>query len=152
MNKSDFIAQAPKAAIKAGALLGVDPLIIVAQAALESGWGEHTPKPDSGHGESYNFYGIKADNGWRGPTSGGHWTTIQGKFRAYSSLEAGFVGYSEFIHDNPRYRHALAVAGDPEAYLKALQQAGYATDPDYAAKVLAVWRKLSQHVEGEAHG
>jgi flagellar protein FlgJ len=154
MDRKEFLEKAPLAAKAAAARLGCDPLVIVSQACLETGFGEHTPHRDDGRGESFNFFGIKADASWHGPCAGGRtrefvngkWIAINGKFRAYESLEAGFMDYAAFIKGNPRYQEALAVAGNPELYLQRLQKAGYASDPRYAIKVLGV---LS-HIERSA--
>lgn len=61
-------------------------------------------------------------------------------FRAYGSFAASFEDYASFIRGNPRYSQALAVAGDPDAFVQALQAAGYATDPAYARKIGSILR------------
>ncbi len=122
--------------------LGVDPAVLVAQAALESGWGRAVPRMEGGR-SSHNLFGIKADRSWTGPRAvngtlefeGGLPSRRMDAFRAYGSWAESFQDYAEFVRSNPRYREALAQAGDSRAYIRALHRAGYATDPDYARKV-----------------
>lgn len=127
---------------EAAQALGVDPRVLVAQAALETGWGRSIIRDSQGN-SSHNLFNIKAHNGWEGGS-----VTVQtleyrdglpqpeyAQFRAYDSLEEGFDDYVRFIQENPRYAQAREQAGDPQAYLQALQRAGYATDPEYAAKI-----------------
>lgn len=122
--------------------LGVSPAVLVAQAALETGWGKHVPAGANG-ASSNNMFGIKAGQDWGGrqvkvPTveyRDGVATRERASFRAYPSIAASFADYAKMISQHPRYQQALAKAGDPAGYLSGLQRAGYATDPAYAAKV-----------------
>lgn len=137
---------APRAAEAAGSILKLDPLIIVAQAALESGWGAHTPKRDDG-GESWNFFGIKSAappwaGAWTKEFIRSHYVTVHAHFAAYQTMEDGFLAYAHFIQINPRYAPALRYVSSPELYVRGLQEAGYATDPHYADKVIEIYREL----------
>ncbi|MEM6987163.1 MAG: flagellar assembly peptidoglycan hydrolase FlgJ [Pseudomonadota bacterium] len=124
--------------------LGVDPRVLVAQAALETGWGRHVPHDTQTTG--FNIFGIKADGRWDGDRVA--WNTLEhdgvdfkptrAQFRAYDGVEHAVHDYVDFIQSNPRYRDAVTLADDPRAYVYALQDAGYATDPAYADKVLAI--------------
>jgi flagellar protein FlgJ len=122
--------------------LGVAPAALLAQAALETGWGRSLPRHPDGR-SSYNLFGIKAGTSWKGakvasPTiefAGGVPLRTSAAFRAYGSYAESFQDYVRLVRDNPRYRDALTQASDPNAYLGALQSAGYATDPAYARKV-----------------
>ncbi len=122
--------------------LGVDPAVLVAQAALESNWGRATPRHADGR-NSHNLFGIKADRVWTGPRAvnatlefeGGVAVRRSDGFRAYPSFAESFRDYADFIRGNPRYSKALAVASDSAAYLRELARAGYATDPGYAGKI-----------------
>ncbi|WP_455385614.1 flagellar assembly peptidoglycan hydrolase FlgJ [Acidihalobacter prosperus] len=122
--------------------IGVSPAVLVAQAALETGWGKHVPKAADGT-SSNNLFGIKTGQGWGGaqvsvPTveyRDGVASRERASFRAYPSIAASFADYAKLISQHPRYQQALAKAGDPAAYLTGLQQAGYATDPAYADKI-----------------
>ena len=122
--------------------IGVSPAVLVAQAALETGWGKHVPKAADGT-SSNNLFGIKSGQGWHGPQVSvptveyrdGIASREHASFRAYPSIAASFDDYAKLISQHPRYQQALAKAGDPAAYLTGLQQAGYATDPAYAHKI-----------------
>jgi flagellar protein FlgJ len=125
---------------RVGQALGIDGRVILAQAALETGWGERTPDGRPSH----NLFGIKA-HGWGGavttvPTLEFRDGALQrevAQFRAYPSPAEAFDDYLRFLTDNPRYRQALA-AGDAAGFARGLQAAGYATDPGYADKILGV--------------
>lgn len=122
--------------------LGVDPKVLVAQAALETGWGRSVIRHGDGS-SSHNLFNIKADSRWQGERA--QVSTLEYKdgspyrtradFRAYDSYAESFGDYVRFIKTNPRYADALRVAGNPQAYVNSLQQAGYATDPQYANKI-----------------
>lgn len=140
----DFVRELWPHAKKAAADLGVSPRVLVAQAALETGWGQHAMcRADGGH--SYNLFGIKAGGGWNGESvaadsnefEDGRMVSRRSDFRAYDSLAGGMRGYVDFLNHNPRYRAALA-SNDDAGFVRGLQAAGYATDPAYADKVLQV--------------
>ena len=141
----EFVDQIWPAASKAAAELGVDPAVLVAQAALESGWGRSTPQRSDGT-NSYNLFGIKADSRWQGDRTvvstleyeDGVAVRRRDPFRVYGSFDESFADYARFIRSNPRYQEALSHGANPQAFLSGLQQAGYATDPAYARKVTAV--------------
>jgi peptidoglycan hydrolase FlgJ len=132
-------------ASKAAQTLGVDPEVLIAQSALETGWGKKILTDNRGQ-SSHNLFGIKADVNWRGARvktstleyENGIAVRNRAEFRAYDSFEASFEDYVEFLRGNPRYRAALMQAHDPSAYLEALQKAGYATDPHYADKIRSI--------------
>ena len=127
---------------RAARALGVAPEALLAQAALETGWGRHVMRGADGS-PSYNLFGIKADASWDGELV--HTSTLEFKdgvavktraaFRAYGSFAESFADYVGFLKANPRYQKALAAARDPGTYVEELQRAGYATDPAYAAKL-----------------
>jgi len=122
--------------------LGIPARTLVAQAALETGWGKHQMKNADGT-PSYNFFGIKADPSWNGDRLSKHTTeyvdgsaqTQVAAFRSYSSPAEAFKDYVAFIKSNPRYADALRHGGDGGRYAEGLQKAGYATDPAYAQKI-----------------
>ncbi|MFV0277659.1 MAG: flagellar assembly peptidoglycan hydrolase FlgJ [Parahaliea sp.] len=147
-DKAAFVAEVRQYAEAAAASLGVDADILVAQAALETGWGQHTlPK---GAGSSFNLFNIKAGGDWLGAVTettaveyeGGQPVMRRSRFRAYNNLAEAFADYTRLIGGAPRYQRAVAGAADAEVYVRELQAAGYATDPAYADKVLAVARQL----------
>jgi len=125
--------------------LGVNPVSLLAQAALETNWGRSVPQDASG-GTSNNLFGIKTGSAWSGPAvsnstreySGGIATTVKAQFRSYGSASQCFQDYVDLLKSNPRYAAALGTGNDVQAFGSALQQGGYATDPAYARKLTAV--------------
>lgn len=121
---------------------GIPAKFMLGQAALESGWGKHVMRTADG-GTSYNLFGIKATGGWKGKTVDAVTTEyVNGvaqkrteKFRAYDSYADSFRDYAKLLRNNPRYENVLANAGDARSFAQGLQRAGYATDPNYAAKL-----------------
>lgn len=143
----EFIRSLLPAARKAASALGLDPLALIAQAALETGWGKRMIKTASGD-NSFNLFGIKASRNWQGDTAvvdtleyrQGVARKEQAKFRAYDSPEQSLQDYTNFIGNSLRYQQAVAVATEPAAYFSELQAAGYATDPNYAQKIMSVFK------------
>ena len=135
---------------RAAAKLGTTPEILIAQAALETGWGEHVMRGADGQ-SSNNLFSIKADRSWGGDTISqrtleyldGNPVTVNAGFRSYEGVGQAFDDYVNFISENPRYQQALSRAADPRAYVQALQRAGYATDPDYARKILQIHAQVA---------
>lgn len=125
--------------------LGVAPEVILAQAALETGWGKKITHDRSGE-SSHNLFNIKADSRWNGEHAtvstleyrDGVAVRERANFRAYDSYADSFLDYVSFMKESPRYQAALDVAGDAEAFTQELSQAGYATDPNYANKIMRI--------------
>jgi flagellar protein FlgJ len=144
-DQEDFIKRLRPYAQAAARRLGVPAEALLAQAALETGWGRAMPSAANGE-PSHNLFGIKADTRWDGERVSvqtleyrdGVAMKTRADFRAYASFADSFADYADFVAGNPRYRQALQSAGDPQQYFQALQQAGYATDPSYADKVQAI--------------
>jgi flagellar protein FlgJ len=144
-SREDFVRELWPHAEAAGAELGVDPRTLIAHAALETGWGQHFPTDASGR-SSLNLFGIKATGGWRGDSVGSRTLEFSGgvaeqrveQFRAYHSAGESFRDYVALIRDNPRYGAAKGTGDDAVAFGRALQRGGYATDPEYAAKLARV--------------
>ncbi|WP_295950596.1 flagellar assembly peptidoglycan hydrolase FlgJ [uncultured Xanthomonas sp.] len=139
-----FVAKIWNHAQKAAQELGVDARALVAQAALETGWGRRGISRGDG-ASSNNLFGIKA-TGWNGDrvTTGTH-EYVDGvkqsqtaDFRAYSSPAESFADYVRLLKTNPRYQQALKAGTDIRGFAQGLQRAGYATDPAYAAKIAAI--------------
>lgn len=124
--------------------LGIDPSVILAQAALETGWGKSVNK-HADNSSSFNLFNIKANKLWQGDKTNQHTTefingnkqAINDDFRAYQSVRESFDDYHAFITGNKRYSEALTVK-DSENYVKAIHKAGYATDPQYSDKILQI--------------
>lgn len=146
LNKQMFMDQLLPEAQQAAGELGVDPNVLLAQAALETGWGQSVIK--NGRGEnSFNLFNIKADRSWQGKQTrvatleyaDGVAKKEMAGFRAYESYKESFNDYVNFIKSNPRYSEALKKAGNAAQYVRELQKAGYATDPRYAEKIMSIY-------------
>jgi len=143
-----FVEQMLPHARTAAMQLGVDERSVIAQAALETGWG--TSRPGSGAADSNNYFGIKAGASWRGRSVAADTTEFnngvaggeRARFRAYGSVAENMGDYVRLLTDNPRYASALNTGSDVRAFGNALQRGGYATDPNYADKLVAVAAKL----------
>ncbi len=143
----EFIRQLQPYAQQAAAELGVEPKALLAQAALETGWGRSLIKNGNGS-NSFNLFNIKADKAWHGNQARvstlefeqGVAKKVNAGFRSYRSYQESFHDYVSFIKSNPRYADALKNAGNAEQYMRELQQAGYATDPKYADKVMSIYQ------------
>lgn len=141
----EFIQSLLPVAEEAAKKLGLDPKIMVAQAALETGWGNAVIEKEDGS-STYNFFGIKSDHRWHGESAmttthefiAGKKLTVNAPFRAYESAENSFADYVEFVSGSDRYKGAVANASDSKTYVEELQKAGYATDPQYAEKILRI--------------
>ena len=122
--------------------LGVAPEAVLAQAALETGWGRHVMADHNG-ASSYNLFGIKAGGSWGGEVVAQQTLEFDGdtprqefaRFRAYSTVANTFDDYAALLRDNPRYSSVGGQQDDIRGFGEALQQAGYATDPEYALKI-----------------
>ena len=141
---------------KAAKELGVSPLILVSQAALETGWGKAVTQHKDGS-SSYNLFNIKADQRWSGDRvvkstleyENGLAKHEKASFRAYDSYADSFDDYVDFLRTNSRYDNVLRHQGNDQSYIKDLHKAGYATDPNYADKVLNILKRdsMQQHVQ-----
>ena len=129
---------------------GIPASFMMGQAALESGWGRRQINGSDGT-PSYNLFGIKANAAWKGKTVEAVTTEyIDGKpqkrvekFRAYDSYAESFQDFARLISNSPRYEKVMANLDDVQGYAGAIQNAGYATDPAYADKLVSVVRKLA---------
>jgi peptidoglycan hydrolase FlgJ len=148
-SSEEFVQAMLPMAEKAAARLGVDPHYLVAQAALETGWGKSIIKRPDGS-NSHNLFGIKAHGGWQGESASvmtheyrdGVKGQERASFRSYASFEQSFDDYVNFLEGNGRYKQALARTENPDTFFRELQQAGYATDPQYARKISQIARQL----------
>lgn len=141
-SQEDFVRTLLPHARKAGEALGIDPRAIIAQAALETGWGKHVMTDREGK-SSHNLFGIKAHNAWRGDKVSVETTEYRqnvamrevANFRSYDSLDDAFRDYVHFLQSDPRYSDALQNTQHPGQWGAHLQKAGYATDPAYGKKI-----------------
>jgi len=136
---------------------GIDARLMLAQSALETGWGKHQIMKQDGS-PSFNLFGIKAQAGWEGGEAeittteyrGGLAMKEQANFRAYDSYGESFKDYAKFLKGNERYQSAMASVDDPKEFAMALQDSGYATDPNYANKINRIMdRYLSVEIKGD---
>jgi flagellar protein FlgJ len=141
----DFVKTLYPIAEEAAASIGLDPRVLLAQSALETGWGRKMiAMPDGSN--SHNLFGIKADARWQGEQAtvntveyrDGVAAQERASFRSYGSYEESFRDYVKFLQENPRYQEALSQSHDAESFTQRLQDAGYATDPIYAKKIARV--------------
>jgi len=147
--REQFISGLRPHAEAAARELGVDPNNLIAQAALETGWGRSQPG-----GDSHNLFGIKAGANWNGASvqantqefDSGVAARVDASFRAYGSPRESVEDYVRLIRDNPRYAGAMNTGSDVQAFAHALQRGGYATDPDYANKLSAVAAEVRQRI------
>ncbi|MED5607252.1 flagellar assembly peptidoglycan hydrolase FlgJ [Pseudomonas sp. JH-2] len=145
----DFVATMLPMAERAARRIGVDPRYLVAQAALETGWGKKMIAQRDGS-SSHNLFGIKSGSSWKGDSAravtseyeNGRQVKEVASFRAYNSFEQSFQDYVSFLQNNDRYQDALDSTARPEQFMKELQRAGYATDPQYARKVSQIARQM----------
>lgn len=143
-----FVDRMGASAQAASEASGVPAPLILAQAALESGWGKREIRADDGT-LSFNLFGIKADKSWQGRVVetttteyvDGEPQRVRAKFRAYDSYEEAFTDYARFMTRNPRYA-GVVTAGDPAEAAHGLQRAGYATDPQYGQKLVRIMQKF----------
>ncbi len=147
----DFVKCIWPYAKQASTRLGLDPKILMAQAALETGWGQFIAKDVDGS-SSNNIFNIKAKNTDQAVKVKTHEyitdtpVSMMASFKKYSSVAHSFDDYMSQVMGD-RYKAALANAHDPERYIQALHCAGYATDPDYANKIVSIYRgDALQHV------
>ncbi|WP_324733910.1 flagellar assembly peptidoglycan hydrolase FlgJ [Pseudomonas paeninsulae] len=151
-SKDEFIAAMLPMAEQAAEKIGVDARYLVAQAALETGWGKSIIRQQDGT-SSHNLFGIKSHNSWDGESARVMTTEYQGgkavkeaaSFRAYDSYAHSFEDYVSFLQSNGRYEKALDATQNPEQFARELQKAGYATDPQYARKVAQIARQMSTY-------
>ncbi len=141
----DFVNRLWPHAADASRTTGIPAHFIVGHAALESGWGNREIKGADG-AASHNLFGIKAGRAWSGRTVdivtteyvNGAPQKVVDRFRAYDSYAEAFRDYANLIRGNPRYAGVIEGAHDAESFARGLQQAGYATDPQYADKLTRV--------------
>ncbi|PSW63186.1 flagellar assembly peptidoglycan hydrolase FlgJ [Photobacterium kishitanii] len=143
-----FVSHMKPYAQQAARALGTDPALLIAQAALETGWGKKVISNTLG--SSNNLFNIKADPRWQGQKVAtktlefhdGIAVQEQAAFRSYDSYQHSFDDFVNFLQHNPRYSKALTHSNQPQQFIREIHQAGYATDPNYSNKVLAVMKKV----------
>lgn len=150
----DFVSALIEPAQKVQQSLGVPFQVVIAQAALETGWGQKIIKDQHGS-SSHNLFNIKADSRWAGDKvtkdtlefEQGAMVKKAEPFRMYQSLSDSVDDYINFLSNNDRYQGALQKVNDVEQFLHSLQKAGYATDPQYAEKILGTLKTVTNLIE-----
>lgn len=141
----DFVSKLWDVAKQTAKKIGLNPAVMLAQSALETGWGKHviqTAKGDS----SFNLFNVKAHRDWTGDKVAQ--STLEFEqgvavrktepFRAYNNFAESFDDFVSFLNSSSRYEEALNKTQNPEQFLQSLQKAGYATDPNYADKIIGI--------------
>ncbi|WP_338582401.1 flagellar assembly peptidoglycan hydrolase FlgJ [Pseudomonas sp. MAG733B] len=139
--------------------IGVDPRYLVAQAALETGWGKSVMRAQDGS-SSHNLFGIKASSNWQGNSAraitsefrNGEMVKETAEFRSYDSYKDSFHDLVTLLQTNNRYQDVLKSADNPEQFVRELQKAGYATDPDYASKISQIAKQMTSYQNYAAAG
>ena len=142
---TEFLRKLIPYAEEAAQKLGVSARAILAQAALETGWGKHMPQQADGQ-SGFNLFGLKTGSSWSGQRNNvstveyenGVAVQQQANFRAYDSIAQAFADYTHLLSSSARYVGALGHGEDIAGFAKALQSAGYATDPHYAQKLHSI--------------
>lgn len=140
MTPSEFIAAIAPAAVESARGTGIPASFTIAEGALESGWGAHCP--------GNNLFGVKADSSWEGAVTvqrtrevfNGQAEVITARFRAYPDWQGCMDDHAYFLRVNPRYARAFNHTDDGEEFARQIAAAGYATDPDYAKKIISIIR------------
>ena len=139
-----FISRLLAPAVDVSRRTGIPHQLILAQAALESGWGKRQILTEDGK-PSYNLFGIKATGSWQGKTTeittteyeNGVAKKVKAAFRVYDSYLDALTDYANLLSNNSRYAK-VTTAKTAEEGAHALQEAGYATDPKYAKKLVGM--------------
>lgn len=142
----EFIKNLWASAKQAAKTIGADPRVLLAQAALETNWGKKV-LPSDQNASTHNLFNIKADPSWKQKTTtmetieqkNGVLVKEKANFRSYSSFTESFADYVKFLKENGRYQQALDKVSNAKEFVSALQQAGFATDTQYADKIMNIF-------------
>jgi flagellar protein FlgJ len=142
-----FVAQVLPSITKAAGTLGVNPLGLLAQAALETKWGQHMPRTADGT-PSHNLFGVKAGAHWVGPRVFASTVEFDGRvaslrktaFRAYGSIDESVNDFANLLKNSERYKSAVAAGSSAVGFVTGIGKSGYATDPLYAQKLTRILR------------
>ena len=151
-SQDEFVATMLPMAKAAAARIGIDPKYLVAQAALETGWGKSVMRAEDGS-SSHNLFGIKAGQSWQGGQAraitsefrDGAMVKETAQFRSYNSYQDSFHDLVTLLQSNDRYKEVVKSADNPEQFVRELQKAGYATDPDYASKISQIAKTMNSY-------
>ncbi|MDI3274768.1 flagellar assembly peptidoglycan hydrolase FlgJ [Pseudomonas sp. AL03] len=155
----EFVNTMLPMAKEAAERIGVDPRYLVAQAALETGWGKSVMRAQDGS-SSHNLFGIKASSSWKGESAraitsefrNGERVKETAEFRSYASYKDSFHDLVTLLQTNNRYQDVVKSADNPEQFVRELQKAGYATDPNYASKISQIAKQMTSYQNYAAAG
>ncbi len=155
----EFVNTMMPMAKEAADRIGVDPRYLVAQAALETGWGKSVMRAQDGS-SSHNLFGIKTGSSWKGDSAraitsefrNGAMVKETAEFRSYGSYKDSFHDLVTLLQTNNRYQDVVKSADNPEQFVRELQKAGYATDPDYASKISQIAKQMKSYQNYAAAG
>ena len=155
----EFVNTMLPMAKEAAERIGVDPRYLVAQAALETGWGKSVMRAQDGS-SSHNLFGIKASSSWKGESAraitsefrNGEMVKETAQFRSYDSYKDSFHDLVTLLQTNNRYQDVVKSADNPEQFVRELQKAGYATDPNYASKISQIAKQMTSYQNYAAAG
>ena len=158
-SQDEFVATMLPMAKAAAARIGIDPKYLVAQAALETGWGKSVMRAEDGS-SSHNLFGIKAGQSWQGGQAraitsefrDGAMVKETAHFRSYDSYQDSFHDLVTLLQSNDRYKEVVKSADNPEQFVRELQKAGYATDPAYASKISQIAKTMNSYQNYAAAG
>ena len=144
---AEFVNRVMPSIRRAAERLGLDPSGMLAQAALETGWGQRMPRNADGS-SSHNLFGIKAGDEWSGAKASADTIEVvngvasprRASFRAYGSVEESVNDFANLLQNSPRYRDVIAAGRDAGAYIASMGKSGYATDPEYGNKLSQILR------------
>lgn len=138
-----FIHQVAPVSQKMQELHGMRASISIAQAILESDWGKSELAT-----EYHNLFGVKGSNSEQSALLEtqefveGEWLTIQAYFKVYPNYAASIEDHTRLMVEgvtwNPTLYHPVLAADTYQEAAYALQEAGYATDPTYPAKIIDI--------------
>ena len=149
-SSASFVKALWPAAKTAASVLGVTPELLVAQAALETDWGKKILVAHD-NTSSHNVFNIKTDANWTDASTtvdsleekNGVLVKEKSSFKNYDSFMSSFMDYAKLLKDNLRYSNVVKAAADPQKFVQALQNAGYATDSHYGEKILKIFSSRS---------
>ncbi len=158
-SQDEFVATMLPMAEAAAKRIGIDPKYLVAQAALETGWGKSVMRAEDGS-SSHNLFGIKAGKSWQGGQAraitsefrDGAMVKETAQFRSYDSYQDSFHDLVTLLQSNDRYKDVVKSADNPERFVRELQKAGYATDPNYANKISQIAHSMNSYQNYAAAG
>ncbi|MFJ2686545.1 flagellar assembly peptidoglycan hydrolase FlgJ [Pseudomonas sp. NPDC087342] len=158
-SSDEFVNTMLPMAKEAADRIGVDPRYLVAQAALETGWGKSVMRAQDGS-SSHNLFGIKTGSSWKGDSAraitsefrDGAMVKETAEFRSYASYKDSFHDLVTLLQSNNRYQDVVKSADNPEQFVRELQKAGYATDPNYASKISQIAKQMTSYQNYAAAG